>query len=321
MVLAVTIVLLGAVSYAAVLRDTWSNVPDPCVNNPNKTIYFPHPADVRKFIQCDLLGRMYIIQCPRGEKYDFTTSSCAGNASTPTGTTPQLATTTIQVTNSQTPGQTTSPTPKQTTSPTPALTNPPTSAPTNRPTPAQVTTQPTTARVTTSPTPAQRITTTSAASATLSKNPCTNANFAHGLNYFAHPTDRNKFIECDLTGNAIVMSCDPGLVWIQKQVACGFNMQLAGFQIPTGAPVQTTKTTTTTTTTTVAPKITTPAQNPCTPDAISHNKLFHPHPDPHKFYQCDMAGNVQTYDCPPTLVWNSVANTCTASYLSLPAVG
>ncbi|XP_063423086.1 mucin-2-like [Mytilus trossulus] len=320
MVLAVTIVLLGAVSYAAVLRenrgickDTWSNVPDPCVHNPNKTIYFPHPADVRKFIQCDLLGRMYIIQCPRGEKYDFTTSSCAGNASTPTGTTPQLATTTIQVTNSQTPGQTTSQTPKQTTSPTPALTNPPTPAPTNRPTTAQVTTQPTTARVTTSPTPAQR--TTSAASATLSKNPCTNANFAHGLNYFEHPTDRNKFIECDLTGNAIVMSCDPGLVWLQKNVTCAFNMQQAGFKIPTGAPVQTTLTTT------VAPKITTPAQNPCTPDAISHNKLFHPHPDPHKFYQCDMAGNVQTYDCPPTLVWNSVANTCTASYLNLPAVG
>ncbi|CAC5407850.1 unnamed protein product [Mytilus coruscus] len=245
---------------------------------------------------------MYIIQCPRGEKYDFTTSSCAGNASTLTGATPLSGTTTIQVTNSQTPAQTTSPTPAQTNSATPAQTN--------SPTPAQVTIQPTTVQVTTSPTPAQRVTTTSAALVTLSKNPCTNANFAKGLNYFAHPTDRNKFIECDLTGNGIVMSCDPGLVWDQQRRACGFNMQPGRFQIPTGTPVQTS---------TVA--VTTQAKNPCTPDAISHNQLFHPHPDPHKFYQCDMAGNVQTYNCPPSLVWNSVAKTCTASYLSLPAVG
>ncbi|CAC5407849.1 unnamed protein product [Mytilus coruscus] len=56
--------------------DTWSNIPNPCLSNPNNTIYFPHPGDVKKFIQCDMLGRMHIIQCPSGRKYDYKATTC-----------------------------------------------------------------------------------------------------------------------------------------------------------------------------------------------------------------------------------------------------
>lgn len=42
--------------------DAFKNVPNPCTNNPSNQVYFPHPMDNSKFIQCDRYGRMYIIQ-------------------------------------------------------------------------------------------------------------------------------------------------------------------------------------------------------------------------------------------------------------------
>lgn len=44
------------------ITDAFKNVPNPCANNPDSQVYFPHPTDVSKFIQCDRYGRMYIIQ-------------------------------------------------------------------------------------------------------------------------------------------------------------------------------------------------------------------------------------------------------------------
>ncbi|XP_069142451.1 uncharacterized protein [Argopecten irradians] len=56
--------------------DAFQNVPNPCKSNPDQSIYFPHPTDNTKFIQCDLFGRMFIVQCPAGETYVSTSTSC-----------------------------------------------------------------------------------------------------------------------------------------------------------------------------------------------------------------------------------------------------
>ncbi|XP_033744939.1 uncharacterized protein LOC117330621 [Pecten maximus] len=56
--------------------NAFQNVPNPCKSNPDQSIYFPHPTDNTKFIQCDLFGRMFIVQCPAGETYVSTSTSC-----------------------------------------------------------------------------------------------------------------------------------------------------------------------------------------------------------------------------------------------------
>jgi len=56
--------------------DPFQNVPSPCKNNPTNIVYFPHPTDNSKFIQCDIYDRMYIIQCPQGEVYDSQLVAC-----------------------------------------------------------------------------------------------------------------------------------------------------------------------------------------------------------------------------------------------------
>ncbi|XP_060076430.1 uncharacterized protein LOC132556055 [Ylistrum balloti] len=56
--------------------DAFQNVPNPCKSNPDQSIYFPHPTDNTKFIQCDLFGRMFIVQCPAGETYVSSSTSC-----------------------------------------------------------------------------------------------------------------------------------------------------------------------------------------------------------------------------------------------------
>ncbi|XP_033745460.1 uncharacterized protein LOC117330973 [Pecten maximus] len=55
--------------------NTFQNVPNPCTSNSNR-VYFPHPLDNTKFLQCDRFGRMYIVQCPAGELYNQATTSC-----------------------------------------------------------------------------------------------------------------------------------------------------------------------------------------------------------------------------------------------------
>ncbi|XP_061186425.1 uncharacterized protein LOC133194494 [Saccostrea echinata] len=57
--------------------DQWSNVPNPCKNNHNNQLYYPHPHDKAKFLQCTADGEMYIIQCPQGKEYNPSVTSCA----------------------------------------------------------------------------------------------------------------------------------------------------------------------------------------------------------------------------------------------------
>lgn len=242
------------------LSDTWSNVPNPCINNPQKKIYHLHPADPTKFIQCDLLGRMYIIQCPKGDIYNAQTGSCTAGKVT-------------------------------------------TSVPNPRVTPPATTTT----KATTVTTTTTRATTTAAAI----QNPCSNINLAKGMVYFAHPKDHTKFIQCDLLGTQRIEQCKHGLVWNQGRLACVYAIYPGGFKTTTKAPVTTTHTVRVTTT--AIPR------NPCTPNAKTTDQLFHPHPDPHKFYQCDLWGDVFENTCPPNLIWRDNLKTCSSSYLQLPS--
>ena len=68
--------LLLSIAIIHILPDAFKNVPNPCTNNPDNKVYFPHPTDMTKFIQCDRYGRMYIIQCPDNLEYSKTTSTC-----------------------------------------------------------------------------------------------------------------------------------------------------------------------------------------------------------------------------------------------------
>ena len=226
--------------------DTWSNIPNPCQNNPKKAIYLPHPTDGTKFIQCDLFGRMYIIQCPTGESYDRTTASCTRGTVVPTVIQPAVTTPTTTTTQQ-------------------SIVNP--------------------------------------------LNPCSNANVAMGLIYFAYPNDNTKFIECDLLGKAMVLQCQAGLVWNQQRLSCVYDIVPGGVQ--TTLPPVTTGTATGTNTGTVNPATL------CKVNANSLDELFHPHPDPHKFYQCDLWGDVFVNNCPTNLTWNDVAKTCSSAYLQI----
>lgn len=234
--------------------DPWTNIPNPCLNNPSKKIYFPHPSDIKKFIQCDLLSRMYIVQCPTGETYDFTTSSCSnGNSQPPISTTP---------------------------------------------TPLPTTTQ--------------------------APNPCTSANIAQGNIYFPFPTDPTKFIQCAPNGLPQLGSCNPGMIWNQQRLACVFNTQPTGSKTTTpkviiitppvnpfvkpSTPRVSVSSTTTPSGTTV---------NICKHKVTNLDELFHPHPDPHKFIQCDLWGEMYVSDCPPNEVWNDFSKTCSSPYMQL----
>lgn len=51
-------------------------IPNPCTDTAllNQELYHPHPYDDTKFIRCDYQQKMYVIQCPDGQRY---TTVCA----------------------------------------------------------------------------------------------------------------------------------------------------------------------------------------------------------------------------------------------------
>ncbi|CAC5407848.1 unnamed protein product [Mytilus coruscus] len=248
-------VLLCVIACTSGLKDTWSNIPNPCLSNPNNTVYFPHPGDIKKFLQCDQLGRMYIIQCPSGETYDYKAGTCmTGSVARPS------IVTRIQAINTS-------------------------------PNPIKHSTPPIVAAATT-------------ILKTRIQNPCTNANMAKGLMYFAYPEDPNKFIQCEQSGNALVESCNISLVWNQQRLACVYNLQPGVVQSTTATPV-----------TSGTTSSNSPQKNPCPLNGVSADQLFHPHPNPHKFYQCDVWGDVYENDCPTDLIWNDAVKTCSAPFV------
>jgi len=211
--------------------DPFQNVPSPCQNNPSNKVYFPHPSDVTKFLQCDIYNRMYIIQCPQGEVFDLATTACRPNV--------QPATAKPYV-------------------PPAVVTRPP---------------------VTVAP-------------VVTDTNPCNANAISRGQFYFA-VADKTKFIECDLAGNPNMLSCPAGLLWEQGLLSCVYPLN-AGGNVPVN-PVN---------------QVNNQIANPCTKTAISSGHFFFPHPDPSKFIQCDLYGQVFVVNCPAGLLWNAYQETC-----------
>ncbi|KAH3881696.1 uncharacterized protein LOC127881248 isoform X2 [Dreissena polymorpha] len=225
--------------------DSFKNVPNPCTNNPSSQVYFPHPSDSSKFIQCDRYGRMYIIQCPENLQYSVLTSTCRG-------TNPEPGTI---VTNAPvTPGQT----------------------------------------------------------GIVGGNPCTAAALSAGHYYFAVAGNPRQFIECDMLGNPAVLPCPGGLVWDQGRLSCVYNFNVGGTGVTVG-----TGGSGGTGSVTVAPGSGTSGtlSNPCTAATIAANKLFFPHPDPSKFIQCDLWGDLFVNNCPAGLIWNQYSETCASAFV------
>ncbi|XP_052677094.1 uncharacterized protein LOC128158344 [Crassostrea angulata] len=205
--------------------------PNPCsTSKTNTQVFFPHPNDNTKFIQCNAVGEMYIIQCPHGKLYNKATVSCVSQNYIPGG---------------QGSGQI-------------------------------------------------------GGSVSLTSNPCTPENLAKGIIYFAVTGEKNKFIECDLNGNANVLTCPSLLAWDESRLSCVYSFQ-AGQPTPTpntaslgGSGVTT---------------------NPCKNSVVTTgNTQFHSHPDPAKFIQCDIAGNAYVLACPSGLVWNEFSTTCVSPF-------
>ncbi|KAL3851707.1 hypothetical protein ACJMK2_015434 [Sinanodonta woodiana] len=142
-------------------------------------------------------------------------------------------------------------------------------------------------------------------------NPCTSV--ASGTLFYQYNGDNTKFIECDLQGNANLLTCPSRLVWDQNRLSCVYSAQLAGggqvvlpgtVVLPGSGSVL------------LQPGFTglgtgATVGNPCSAQAISSSQMFFSHPDSTKFIQCDIDGSAFVLTCPSGLVWNQYLETCT----------
>jgi len=185
---------------------------NPCAAGSGQT-YFPVPGDAQKFVQCDILGGAYVVQCPAGQLYNAQLNACQNPAPVqPTSPSnpctvanlnagaiyfavPQDAGKFFQCTgiNQFTIGQ----------CPANMIWDQSRVACVLKP--GAVVVQPTQASVLT--------------------NPCTQQQIAANNLYFAHP-DPTKFIQCDLLGNAYEMVCPTNLIWNQYYEVCTSSFQL-----------------------------------------------------------------------------------------------
>ncbi|XP_025091098.1 uncharacterized protein LOC112562217 isoform X1 [Pomacea canaliculata] len=221
---------------------------------------FPYPYDSSKFIRCDAIGNPYVTLCPSGLIFDSEALSCGNKGSDHQGAT---------------------------------------LSPYNPCTPANLRTglfyysDPTSktrfiqcdewGNAWQMPCPStqewnQNILTCDypkTAAPVASYNPCTPANLKTGLFYYADPTSKKRFIQCDEWGNAFQMPCPSTQEWNQNILTCDY------------------------------PKTTTPvASNPCA-TAVLSGKYFYPHPCNHrKYIQCDAFGKAFEMNCPSNLFYD-----------------
>lgn len=224
----------------------FQNVPNVCQNNPTAQVFFSHPTDPTKFLQCDVYNRMYIIQCPDGEAFNIATSGCQPQVTSVPTFGPTFAPTTHSPPATVTYGV-----------PTPATNNNPYN-PCSRQSvamgqlyfaypgdntkfiecdlhgnPSTLNCPPllvwdqsilscmyAAATINTNPnlnpitTPAPQIT------ANQPSNPCTASAIAASQLFFPYPNDANKYIQCDLWGQAFVNSCPGMLQWNAALQTC-----------------------------------------------------------------------------------------------------
>lgn len=230
MIKAVAVVtLLFGVTLAAPHREkrqaacvgAFQNVPSPCKNNPSNRVYFPHPTDITKFLQCDIYSRMYIIQCPQGEVYDNSRAVCTPqNAATNTPVVAPVVTQAPPVTQApvSNPCTRTAISRGQLYFPVSGdktkfiecdlAGNPQTLACPNGLLWDQGMLSCVYPIVATGNPPVQP---TSGLPTTVT-NPCNAAAIKSNHFFFPHP-DATKFIQCDLWGQSFVVSCPSGLIW------------------------------------------------------------------------------------------------------------
>lgn len=210
--------------------DPFQNVPSPCANNPTQKVYFPHPSDNTKFLQCDVYGRMYIIQCPNGEIYDNGLTSCRVANPVVTQPPPPAVVATTQGTaglafNPCTPvamaaGQLYFGIVGDNTkfiecdlAGNPTVLNCPTSLLWDQG--MQSCIFPINANTGGTP----PVNPTSGLPNGLA-NPCTPNALQNGVLFHPVPNDRTKFIQCDLWGQAFLMDCPTGFVWNATYKVC-----------------------------------------------------------------------------------------------------
>merc|ERR1711936_1059753 len=191
----VTLVALVAVSNAApekrqlpTCTNAFTLTTNPCTRG-GRT-YFPVPGDNQKFVQCDILGGAYVVQCPTGQLYNPALNACQ---------TPQVAT----------------PAPQPLHCRSHQLRHHLLHLPRGHHQVLPVYRSRTAER---GPVPQQPV------QAGLN-NPCTPQQIAANNLYFAHP-DPTKFIQCDLMGNAYEMVCPTNLIWNQYYEVCDSSFAL-----------------------------------------------------------------------------------------------
>ncbi|XP_063861437.1 mucin-2-like [Scylla paramamosain] len=259
-----------------------------------------------------------------------TTTTPEPTTTTTTTTTPEPTTTTTTTTTPEpTTTTTTTTTPEPTTTTTTTTTPEPTTTTTTTTTPEPTTTttttttpEPTTTTTTTTPPPPPPTTTTTTTTTpkpitttTVSPFPCVDC--SGGQQYFPHPTDCRKFIQCAPYGPQ-EMPCAEGTIWNQWLLTCDHEditpCVTGSYVGPDGNcvhPVITTPKTTTTTTTTITTKapVTTPDGSVCDVACPAAQGLF-PHPQKcGKWVHCDH--NIPyVKDCPAGLHFNPRLKVC-----------
>jgi len=196
---------------------------NPCGSSTGR-VYYPVQGDAAKFVQCDVLGRAYVVQCPSGLVYNQATTSC--QSPVPVTAAPVINTPCTQAALQA--GSVYFPFPGDNTR----------FYECTGVNSAQVLTCPQglvwdSGRVACVYAAGQgNVNPTVFPSAQQFTNPCTAAQINGGHYYFAHP-DPTKFIQCDNALQAYVVACPSGLVWNQYFEVCAsafasVNNQIVG---------------------------------------------------------------------------------------------
>jgi len=108
-------------------------------------------------------------------------------------------------------------------------------------------------------------------------NPCTAQNILNGHFFFIYPSDKDKFIHCDVWGKAWVQSCPAGEEWDQHELTC---------IVPTSY------------------------RNPCH-NVTSAGPFFYTYPcNPRKYIQCDLWHESFVKDCNLNFYFNPSTQLC-----------
>ena len=119
-------------------------------------------------------------------------------------------------------------------------------------------------------------------------NPCTKTAIMKKQFYFANPSNKSSFIQCNEWGTAYLVNCPRKTVWSQQAYTCVHNSQAI-----------------------------VPAVNPCN-SSSKNNLLYHRNPaDRKSFIQCDLSGNAFITKCPSGTVWSQANLVCVHDSIKL----